>query len=207
MLSLFAAHPLIFLIIFPGILMTIAIHEFAHCWAADKLGDPTPRIKGRLTLDPRVHLDPLGVIAILLTRFGWGKPAPFDPFNLKEPVRDTALIAAAGGISNFIVAALLAMILRFVPMPVGVVSISLVQLAAINIYLAIFNLIPVGPLDGVKVLKALLPRDLGLEYERFMERYGIMILILLLIPFGGGQMPIVQLVSPIANFFLTLLLG
>jgi Zn-dependent protease len=99
------------------------------------------------------------------------------------------------------------MILRFVPMPVGVVSISLVQLAAINIYLAIFNLIPVGPLDGVKVLKALLPRDLGLEYERFMERYGIMILILLLIPFGGGQMPIVQLVSPIANFFLTLLLG
>lgn len=207
MLSLFAAHPLIFLIIFPGILMTIAIHEFAHCWTADKLGDPTPRVKGRLTLDPRAHLDPLGVIAILLTRFGWGKPAPFDPYNLKEPVRDTALIAAAGGISNFIVATILAMILRFVPMPVGIVSISLVQLAAINIYLAIFNLIPVGPLDGVKVLKALLPRDLGLEYERFMERYGLMILILLLIPFGGGPMPIVQLVSPIANFFLTLLLG
>ncbi len=207
MINLFATHPLIFFIIFPGVLMTIAIHEFAHCWAADKLGDPTPRIKGRLTLDPRAHLDPLGVIAILLTRFGWGKPAPYDPYNLKEPVRDVAIIAAAGGLSNFVTAGILAAILRSFPVLPQVVTISLVQLAAINIYLAIFNLVPVHPLDGSKVLQALLPRDIAVEYERFMQRYGLMILILLLIPFAGGQMPIMQLINPIANFFMRLMLG
>lgn len=206
MLNLFTQYPLLFFIIFPGVLMTIAIHEFAHCWAADKLGDPTPRIKGRLTLDPRVHLDPLGVVAILLTRFGWGKPAPFDPFNLKDPVRDTAIIAVAGGLANFLIAGVLSIILKIFPIPPGIITVALVQLAAINIYLAIFNLVPVHPLDGSKVLKALLPKDIGLEYERFMERYGLMVLILLLIPIGG-QTPIVQLVSPIANFFLRLMLG
>ncbi len=206
MISLFFEYPFIFLIIFPGLLMTIAIHEFAHCWTADKLGDPTPRIKGRLTLDPRVHLDPLGIMMLLLTRFGWGKPAPFDPFNLKKPVRDTALIAAAGGLSNFILAGILALILRLASIPFGVISISLVQLIAINIYLALFNLVPVGPLDGAKILKALLPVDLGLEYERFMQRYGMFVLILLLIPIGG-RMPIAQLIEPIANVFLKLLLG
>jgi Zn-dependent protease len=206
MINLFIQYPILFLIIFPGVLMTIVVHEFAHSWAADKLGDPTPRIKGRLTLDPRAHLDPLGVVAILLTRFGWGKPAPFDPFNLKDPVRDTAIIAVAGGVANFIVAGLLSIILRFALIPPGIFSIALAQLVAINIYLAIFNLVPVHPLDGSKVLKALLPKDVGLEYERFMERYGLMILILLLIPIGG-QMPIVQLVSPVASFFLKLMLG
>lgn len=207
MLNLFFESPLLFVLIFPGILMTISIHEFAHCWVADKLGDPTPRIKGRLTLDPRVHLDPLGVAAILLTRFGWGKPAPYDPYNLKDPVRDVALIALAGGLANIIVAGLLAIVLKVIAMPVGVISISLVQLMAVNIYLAIFNLVPVKPLDGAKVLQAILPKEIGLEYERFMDRYGIMILILLLIPFSGGQTPIVQLISPIANFILQLFLG
>jgi len=204
MLTLFSAHPLLFLIIFPGILMTIAIHEYAHCLAADLLGDPTPRVKGRLTLDPRVHLDPLGVLAILLTRFGWGKPAPYDPFNLKNPVMDTALIAAAGALSNFLVAGLLAAALKVFPIG-GLWTIALVQLAAINVYLALFNLIPVKPLDGSKVLFAILPKDMAFEYEKIMDRFGTMILILLIIPFAGGQAPVVQLISPIANLFLGLL--
>ncbi len=207
MINLFIAQPLLFLIIFPGILMTIAIHEYAHCWTADKLGDPTPRVKGRLTLDPRAHLDPLGVIAILFTRFGWGKPAPYDPYNLKDPVRDTALIAASGALVNFLAAGVLAAIYRVVPIGSELLIVSIVQLAAINIYLAIFNLIPVKPLDGSKVLQALLPTEMALEYERVMDKFGLMILILLLVPFAGRSAPIVQLISPVANFILGLLFG
>lgn len=204
MLNLFATHPILFLIIFPGVLLAITVHEFAHCWTADKLGDPTPRVKGRLTLDPRAHLDPVGVVMILLTRFGWGKPAPYDPFNLKEPVRDTALIAGSGALVNFLMAGMIAGLVRVVPLP-GLWQLGLVQLAAINIYLALFNLVPVKPLDGSKIMVALLPKDLAFEYERAMDRFGLMILLLLLIPFAGGQAPITQLLGPIANFFLSLL--
>ena len=207
MISLLLTYPLLFIIIFPGVLLAITVHEFAHCWTADRLGDPTPRAKGRLTLDPRAHLDPLGVVAILLTRFGWGKPAPYDPYNLKNPVRDSALIAVSGAIVNLIMAALLAIFIRLVPISVEWVMVGLVQLVAINIYLAIFNLVPVKPLDGALVLQALLPRDLAVEYERFMNRYGMMVLILLLIPFAGGQSPIIQLIQPITNILLRLMLG
>lgn len=187
--------------------MTIALHEYAHCWTADKLGDPTPRVKGRLTLDPRAHLDPLGVIAILFTRFGWGKAAPYDPYNLKEPVRDTALIAASGALINFFIAGVLAAIVRVVPIGSNIIMIALVQLAAINVYLALFNLIPVKPLDGSKIMMAILPSGLSMEYERVMDQFGIMILILLLVPFAGGISPIAQLIGPIANFILTLFFG
>jgi Zn-dependent protease len=207
MIDLFVAQPLLFLIIFPGILLTIAFHEYAHCWTADKLGDPTPRVKGRLTLDPRVHLDPLGVIAILFTRFGWGKAAPYDPYNLKDPVRDSALIAASGALVNFLIAGILAAIVRVVPIGINLITVALVQLTAINVYLALFNLIPVKPLDGSKIMLAILPSGLATEYERIMDQFGIMILILLLVPFAGGVSPIVQLIGPLANFILSLLLG
>lgn len=207
MIGLFTANPLAFLIVFPGILMAIALHEYAHCWTADRLGDPTPRVKGRLTLDPRVHLDPLGVLAILFTRFGWGKPAPYDPYNLKNPVRDTALIAASGTVLNLIIAIILGLIVRLVPVMPPIIQLSLVQILIINIYLGLFNLVPVKPLDGSKVLTALLPSDMALEYNRFMDQFGIMILILLLIPFAGGQAPIASLLVPVANFMMRLILG
>lgn len=206
MINVLFSNPLAFLIVFPGLLMTITIHEFAHCWTADQLGDPTPRAKGRLTLDPRVHLDPLGVLAILLTNFGWGKPAPFDPYNLKNPIKDSALIAASGAVSNLIVATGLAILLRVITIPFSWVQFALLQLVVVNVYLALFNLIPVKPLDGSKVLVALLPKQAAHEYSRFMNRYGLMILILLLIPFGGGRAPIDQLLSPIFNLIFNILL-
>ena len=96
MLELLSSNPLAFIVIFAGLLISVTIHEFAHAITADKLGDPTPRFQGRVTLDPRSHLDPLGVIMILLTRFGWGRPVEFDPYNLKDPKRDSAIIAEIG---------------------------------------------------------------------------------------------------------------
>jgi len=110
MLSLLFQSPLEFIVVFGGLILAIGLHEAAHCYMADYLGDPTPRSQGRLTLNPLAHLDPLGTIAILLTNFGWGKASPFDPYNLKDPKRDTAIIALAGPVSNILVAVLLSIL-------------------------------------------------------------------------------------------------
>jgi Zn-dependent protease len=206
MIDLLFSSPLAFFIIFPGLLMSITLHEFAHCWITDKLGDPTPRAKGRITLDPRAHLDPLGTVMILFTRFGWGKPAPFDPYNLKEPVRDTALIAAAGPLSNLVIATLLAIILNLNLITAPIIQIAFFNILIINIVLAVFNLIPVYPLDGSKIILALLPASSAFEFESFMNRYGIFILLLLIFPWGGGVSPINALLSPLINLITNLLI-
>lgn len=207
MLSLLLNSPLAFFIIFPLLLLSITFHEWAHCIVTDKLGDPTPRAKGRVTLNPLAHLDPLGVLAMLLTGFGWGKPAPFDPYNLQHPVRDTALIAAAGPASNILIAILSSVLLQFT-LGSGweFVSLVLVQLISINLVLAVFNLIPVGPLDGSKIVLALLPAETAVEYEDFMARYGIFVLFLLIFPWTGGASPVSQLVNPIVDFLSKLLM-
>jgi Zn-dependent protease len=198
MLDLLAASPLAFVIFLGGLLLSIAIHEFAHCFVTDRLGDPTPRIRGRLTLNPLAHLDPLGTLAIVLTGFGWGKPAPYDPYNLKEPVRDAALIAAAGPASNLLIATLLSMLIK---LGIGgeFVALFSIQLIFINVALALFNLIPIYPLDGSKILRALLPAQASLEYEDVMERYGTIILMMLIFPWVGGRSAASALLSPIIN--------
>ncbi|MPM71918.1 hypothetical protein SDC9_118889 [bioreactor metagenome] len=197
MLSLLLQNPLVFLIFFAFLLLSIAFHEFAHCFVTDKLGDPTARIKGRLTLNPLAHLDPLGTVAIVLTGFGWGKAAPYDPYNLKNPVRDTALIAAAGPLSNFLLVAIFSFLLKA---GFGGDFFALLAPAVIyiNLTLAIFNLLPVYPLDGGKVMRALLPYQASMEYEALMERYGTFILILLLIPWSGTS-AVSALLGPILS--------
>lgn len=206
MISLLFSNPLAFFIIFPVLLLSITIHEWAHCFVTDKLGDPTPRAKGRLTLSPLAHLDPLGTLAMLLTSFGWGKPAPFDPYNLKEPVRDTALIAAAGPLSNIAIAVLASVLLKTDLLGSGLLMVALSQVIIINLMLAVFNLIPAGPLDGAKIILALLPRETAIEFEDFMNRYGTFVLILLIFPWAGGMSPVSQIVSPVVNVLATVLL-
>lgn len=205
MLQTLFSSPLLFLIWAFGLVLAISIHEYAHAVAADRLGDPTPRSQGRLTLDPRAHLDPLGTLALLFLGFGWGRPVMFDPYNLRSPRRDSALIAIAGPISNLLLALVLSLIIRFTPTPALLDSIFYI-LISMNITLAIFNLVPIFPLDGEKILGGLLPSELYQEYAMIMRQYGTIILILMLLPIAGRVSPISALISPIISFVSHLLL-
>lgn len=204
LISLLFENPLFFLIAATGLVISVTIHEFAHAFVADKLGDPTPRYQGRVTLDPRAHLDPVGTLAILFIGFGWGKAVQFDPFNLKNPKQDIALIALAGPASNIIMATLLSVAIGVFNLN-GYFAIVASWVTYVNIMLAIFNLVPIRPLDGSKILLSLLPKDLALEYDTIMRRYGTFILLGLLIPWGGNSSPISLLISPVIEFVMTLL--
>jgi Zn-dependent protease len=206
MLGLLFSNPLIFAITAVGLILSLTIHEFAHAFTADKLGDPTPRSQDRVTLNPLAHLDPLGTFALLFVGFGWGKPVQFDPSNLEKPVRDTALIALAGPATNIVIAILLSIILNMGILPNTLFYIAVSQVLVINIVLAIFNLVPVYPLDGSKILLAFLPRHLAYEYELFMHQYGLFVLIALIFPWYNGTSPISALISPVIGFATQFLL-
>ncbi len=194
------------------LVVAISIHEFAHAFAADRLGDPTARVAGRLTLNPIAHIDPVGTILLPLGllllsggsfAYGWGKPTPFDPYNLKNPRRDSAIISIAGPISNLLLAIAVSILIRFTPY---VFAVFLTPLILTNIGLAIFNLIPVGPLDGQKIIFGLLPRDLAYEFQAIMNRYGMLILLFLIFPFFGGEAPIMSIITPPIRFLAGILI-
>jgi len=109
----YLSNPMSLLFVAAALLSAITVHEFAHAFMAERLGDPTPRLQGRLTLNPLAHLDPLGTLMLFIIGFGWGKPVQFDPYNLKNPRRDAALISFAGPLSNIILASILSIVLRF----------------------------------------------------------------------------------------------
>lgn len=205
MLSTLFSNPLLFFLWAFGLVLAISVHEYAHARAADQLGDPTPRSQGRLTLDPRAHLDPLGTLALIFLGFGWGRPVMFDPYNLRSPRSDGALIALAGPASNLLFALVLSIILKFAPIATFLSPIFYV-LIQMNIMLAIFNLVPIFPLDGEKILGGLLSPTLYQEYALIMRQYGTIILVLMLLPIAGGVSPISALISPVISFVTKLLL-
>jgi Zn-dependent protease len=173
----------------PALLLAVTIHEVAHGWVADRLGDPTARLAGRLTLDPRPHIDPLGALAFVLAGFGWARPVPVDGRNLRRPLRDMALVAAAGPLSNFLVAFVGLVALALVPQLAGAPSL-VAPLAGVlryvytfNLGLAIFNLIPLPPLDGGHFLPYLFPR-VSWPLLAQLQQYGPLILLLLV--FSGA---------------------
>lgn len=186
------------------LVIAITVHEFAHAYAADRLGDPTPRSQGRLTLNPLAHLDPLGTVALLIFHFGWGKPVQFDPYNLRDPRRDSAIISLAGPASNIVLAVVISLLLNNLALSPLLIAICS-SLITINIILAIFNLVPVYPLDGEKILLALLPPRLATEYSGVMRQYGTIILILMIFPIFGYS-PISALITPIISFVTNLLI-
>lgn len=182
--------PYSFLIIVSGLIVSITIHEFAHALTAFKLGDPTPKLQGRVTLNPLAHLDPLGSILMLLFGFGWGKPVEYDVYNLNEPKRDTGLISVAGPISNIILGSTLIVLSRVF----GIQEFMLV--AYINFFLAFFNLIPIYPLDGFNVVLSLLPYELA-EKWRETEKYSLIFILVLVFT----NIPSI-IVTPISSFLM-----
>ncbi len=205
-LSVFLNNPIVGLILAGGLILSLTVHEFCHALAADKLGDPTPRSQGRLTLNPLAHLDPMGTLALFLVGFGWGKPVQFDPYNLKNPVREAALIAIAGPISNFVMAIGFSLLLRFGIVGDNLLGFAVQQVVLINLVLGIFNFVPVAPLDGSKIILAILPKELAYEYEAFMHQFGFYILLALIFPWYQGMSPISFLINPVIQLAAQILL-
>lgn len=200
-----------------AVTIAITIHEFAHALVSDRLGDPTARLQNRLSLNPLNHYDRTGTTLLLVTSllralgapvipFGWAKPVEYDPYNLRHPLRDTALIALAGPAINLLLAFVLAVLLKNIFMEIPLINVLITAIITINTALAIFNLIPIHPLDGSKIILWFLPEDLAHEYQVVMHQYGFLILMALIIPWGGTS-ALSALISPIISFFLKLLLG
>lgn len=202
MLDILAQNPLYFMILLGALVFSVTIHEFAHAWVADRLGDTTARSLGRLTLNPRSHIDPFGLIFLIVAGFGWGRPVPYNPFNLKNPKRDSALIALAGPGSNFVMAILLAAILHFVS-PSTFVGAVLYLLALYNLMLGVFNLMPFHPLDGFKIVGGFLPGSLAVQWYQ-MQSYGLLILMVFVVTGSFGKIitPIVDLLTKILGISL-----
>ena len=175
----------------PALLLAVTVHEVSHGLVADRLGDPTARLQGRLTLNPLPHLDPLGALAFVLAGFGWAKPVPVNAYNLRHPIRDMAWVAAAGPLSNFVVAFLGLLGLRLAgrymetPFFADPVLGVLRYIYVFNLGLGIFNLIPLPPLDGGHFLPYLFPRG-SWTFLRQLEQYGPFILILLVMTGATG---------------------
>ena len=172
----------------------LTFHEFSHAWAAYQLGDDTAQRQGRLSLNPAVHIDPMGALMLLLVGFGWAKPTPFNPYRLRNGARwGSVMVAGAGPLSNFVFATIAAMPLRLgwvdsiasfgnIDDASGeeILGLFLVFVVFYNVLLGVFNLIPIHPLDGFKVVAGALPRDLARPFEQ-LAPYGPMLLMLLLI--------------------------
>jgi Zn-dependent protease len=197
----------------PAILAALTFHEYAHGWVADKLGDPTARLSGRLTFNPIAHLDPIGTLALIFSPVGWAKPVPVNAQNLRHPRRDMVWVAAAGPGANLVLAAVSGWFLRMFEGGGGVAqSAWLAGLATplylmlqvsvlINVALAIFNLLPLPPLDGGRIVAGLLPPRQAISYGR-LERYGFVILLALI--FTGA---VDRLIWPPIALVAGLLLG
>jgi Zn-dependent protease len=194
------------------LLVALPFHEFSHALAAYRLGDSTARFMGRLTLNPFAHLDPLGAILILLVGFGWAKPTPYNPYNLRGGKTGEAIVALAGPLSNLVLAVAAAIPLRYIfatgmDVP-DVVTYTLGIFVFFNVLLAVFNFIPVPPLDGSKLLYAAMDARTERQWRPVLDQYGFIILIVaLFVPLLPGGETIVgfvlrQVAAPLLQFLV-----
>ena len=207
----------ILLLSLPAALISLSVHESAHGFVANKLGDPTAKNLGRITLNPMKHFDLLGFISMVLFRVGWANPVPINARNFKNPRRDMAISAAAGPISNFCLAIIFALFLKLVSLAYGVITFTsemqyiimyllemmLLSGVVLNINLMIFNLIPIPPFDGSRILYVFLPTELYFKVMRY-ERY-IMLAFILLFATGALSGPLSFLTNLLTNLIFKIL--
>lgn len=185
LLGLFANEPLFAIWFAIAILLGITVHEAAHSWTAKQLGDPTAELAGRVNLNPASHLDPVGTLAIFLIGFGWGRPAPFNPTYFRHYKRDTAFVAVAGPLSNALIVFSAVILLRaLAPFAPAMFETAMVATVMANLILAVFNLIPIPPLDGSKLVYAFLPSRFDEAFDRLEQLGPIFLLALFFL--GGG---------------------
>ncbi|MDA0334385.1 MAG: site-2 protease family protein [bacterium] len=202
-----------FLLWFPAVVIALTVHEFAHAYVADRLGDPTARALGRVTLNPLSHLDLVGTVLLVTLHFGWGRPVPVDTRYLANPKRDMLLIAAAGPAINVATAVVVGIGLRLTGVPLlatetGVLLyLGLQALVLLSLLLAFFNLLPIPPLDGSKVLMGLLPRPLAEPYARHAGMLSWALMGLIAVGAMTGWHPMSRLIYPPAHWLYELLTG
>lgn len=164
----------------PGLVIAMTFREYAHARAAVSLGDFTPRLMGRLTLNPTAHIDPIGLLMLFLVRFGWAKPVMINPSNFRQPKRDDILVSLAGPMMNLFlgfVAFYVMLLINAHRLDVSQITYTIIQMIFVyNVNFAIFNMLPIPPLDGSHILRNLLPPDLAYRYQS-IERYSILIMI------------------------------
>ena len=205
------------ILMIPGMLIAFTFHEYAHAYVADKLGDKTPRFQGRLTLNPIVHIDPIGFIAVLLFHFGWAKPVQTNPSAYKNYHKDDLKVSLAGPIANFIVAIVVALIVvAYERFAFGILPLDLYQVIdmmiyltlIININIGLFNLIPIPGLDGFSLLRDLRPNTFY-KYEEKFYQYQMLIMLglifvggkIIAIPAGIIRTGLLSLASLVVNIF------
>lgn len=200
------------LTVIPALIVGFTLHEYAHAWVAVRLGDPTPRWQGRLTLNPLRHLDPVGTLLVFVAFVGWAKPVVWNPANLRVPRRlGIILVAAAGPVSNLVLAVLGAILLRALAPAVPIRGVGLlpapgtllVTFVIFNVLLFVFNLVPLPPLDGFSILSNLAPPG-WYAFIETLQRYGTLILIVLLFLPGS---PLGALVFGLVNGISSVLIG
>ena len=198
LLKLLINDPVTFILLAIPLLYSVILHELAHGWVAYRMGDSTAKWQGRLSLNPLRHLDPVGTLMLFLFGFGWAKPVPVNFSNLHDTRKGLILVSSAGIITNMLLAFIAFFLYRFLsPEPGGVLSTLRYYLAQINIRLAAFNMIPIPPLDGSKILMGFLPARLQYTLSR-LEPYGFFIIIGLLY-FGA--------LNPLIDFFRWMILA
>ena len=203
---LFRLPPEVLVLLIPVLLFALVFHEFSHGWVAYKLGDPTAKNQGRLTLNPIAHLDPFGSMMILFVGFGWAKPVPVDSRYLANPREDMMKIAFAGPASNLFLALIGGVLIRLTGYA-GPLTSMLILFTQINISLAVFNMIPIPPLDGSQIFSGMMIRR-NPQLVMQLQMYGPQILMgLILFGMFTGVSVIWAFMSPFVNFFMFLFAG
>jgi Zn-dependent protease len=203
---LFRLPPEVLVLLIPVLLFALVFHEFSHGWVANKLGDPTAKNQGRLTLNPVAHLDPVGSMMILFVGFGWAKPVPVDSRYLADPRKDMMKIAFAGPASNLFLALVGGIIIRLTGYS-GPLTSMLILFTQINISLAVFNMIPIPPLDGSQIFSGIMIRK-NPQLVMQLQTYGPQILMgLILFGMFTGVSIIWAFMSPFVNFFMFIFAG